>query len=944
MARLLLLMFVIGAMVSAPARALDGVGASEGAVAERSDRVSIVLEPSHAPAVGEAAELRISALSSVEVGSARVRLSLPAALTIESLPSEWRRLPGKGPLGGDLLESELRLGPGSEVSRSLPVVARDDGAVWVLASASPSSDERLLLADAGLPVTIGTREGGSFIGHVIPRVGSIYDERLAIEGGESGTIDTSAQRKKTEAPEPGHACISGRVRHREAGGLVASRRVRVEAFDYDQHDSADWLAESFTDDEGQFELCFENHDEEKSFHEDDTYPSPHGEDPFLVISAKGPNWAVASGLIGAPYSYAIPDQSQPFCDCGDAIPGTPLFSDMADVAVELDPELVRPAKSSGIDAAFQISNTIRRGWAWVRSDGSGGSWGLAGDGSVRALWAPDSTDEFEYTPATNAFWVPKDGFHKTDSILHELGHFLMDLLGQGVAFDPSCLSHVWDEPSSITCAWSEGGASWLAASIQGKDDYKGYPLEQVDWFTYGSKNSWHEWVEANVASFLFDADDSKDTGPWDRLALDPVADGEPPKAGTLWKRFASHPSVSLFEFVHFWLEDIGDDAQARSDLLATLFANRVEFEVYHPFHDDLQSRTPLRRQDPVHPHEFRTTAMTKARWSVIGLRSDNVGLSLEVGSEHPLGGVDYWGQSADPKSPDEWVAFRATAGRPSEVLARVNRTVNPNGAESPLSRWQDYVIELDDGQFFGIGKTPFQMVDDGPASSFVRSVTVSNLDPWKPLGVAIESADAGNPVADLFMIPLGTYGFANRVDMIPSAPAALSFVGPSRRTIALSAAADSSIGLVIVRDGDQPMNGDLYVDQTPPDLVTDPPTAHVAATFVPYARLSLGFDPDPETDVYAARVSVDRTNIAASPWVPRDGGTGPVSWTDTCTTMMPGGSTLDVPCQRPTLNVSGLVAPFVIQGAQTIQLHVQVMNRAGMTSDVVDLDVPVKFP
>lgn len=988
-----LIVLVVSAVIlrSGGAHGEELAPSDDPAVAARSACATLSLSLSRAPALGQRADLLLALESHADDETARVRLELPRALILDPLPQGWRRAESGTASEGDSLEAEIDLRSTRASLHALSLLAVEDGAEWIFAEILEPGCGRDGASD-DLPVTIGLTERDSFLGHRIPRVpGSAGrdDWRVELEAPESG----SAMKKET--PASGEACIEGRAMHREGSPYVASRRVRVQVWDYDLNSPADLLAQVRTDDNGDFSVCFDNHDDETPLSDVDPHPNPDGQDPFLVVVADGPNWLVASGLLGPAYRYAMPDQDQPYCECQDAELGMPLYEDIGDVLQSLPPEQVRPPKSSGVHPAFLLSNIIHRGWAWARTDGTGGQWGAAGTGSVRVRWSSELPQFFDYSPALTTIDVPSHVALLVGSaplaVLHQLGHFFQDLVGQAAVADPvQCEKFSLNELFSVspTCSWREGTANWLAVRILGAKDRTIQRLDELNWFR-GLRptdlkdpyefltSTWGSRIQENVASFLLDAGDLiEKERPWDRLAIDPTEIAGAPQAGALWLRWATHPASTLNQFVDGWLADLGGDPSQTLDVVSTLYGSCIELP-HLPFRDPLTDQVPLRRPGAIYPQTFSVPKPSRERWSVVGIRGGPKQLLL-LGSpaEAPVGvpagqdtdstyfPISVWAQSAPLSSTSltrrQWIAFRSAPGRETGVVARAQ--IPPPYDQMYATRnhtpdWMDYDIELDEGRFVSTGGTPIHFLDtSGAPRSFIRVLTVHGLSQERPLGVALESStSSGADPLSLFVTPPSVDNVATYDDVLVGAQDASSALAPpglDRRSVILDTAASNSIGVVVTRRSGDFVNlvaegGHLWIDQTPPDLSGHPPSALIAALFIPRATVSFSYDSDPETDIHAVRVAVDRNAIAGSAWIGRHRPANPfadAAWTDTCFFAVSEGSTIDYPCTQPTLDVSKLVQPFVNGGAQSVELHVQAMNRAGLISDVVTVQAPVVHP
>ncbi len=208
--------------------------------------------------------------------------------------------------------------------------------------------------------------------------------------------------------------------------------------------------------------------------------------------------------------------------------------------------------------AFFIYDTLTR-WGWEEL-------------MRRVGWAPDRAVDV-YWPSACIWWLfggscyhggairlaEADG---TDAalILHEFAHFVLSRFhGDGpIVFACPGFAHSFEQHTSVSCAWSEGWASFLAAALLQTPEHRGWPLEdpnahprfpQVDPWIDGQDNGDNEWA---VAAALWDLyDDAPE--PWDILADD--LNG--PSQNGIWA-ISTQPGfrmgAGIYEFWMKWVE------------------------------------------------------------------------------------------------------------------------------------------------------------------------------------------------------------------------------------------------------------------------------------------------------------------------------------------------------------------------------------------------------
>lgn len=161
-------------------------------------------------------------------------------------------------------------------------------------------------------------------------------------------------------------------------------------------------------------------------------------------------WRVIRNVGAAPYTFTTP--------IGD---GSATDQDLGTIAV--------PAAIAG---AWRITDTLNDLYAqrattspcWTSRQTT-----LDMCHELTFVWAPDRTDGGYFdVDASNAVILAGADPKSAHLILHEAGHWLMwQLYGEWFPDVTQCDPHYVDEPSSVSCAWTEGFADAVAAHALG---------------------------------------------------------------------------------------------------------------------------------------------------------------------------------------------------------------------------------------------------------------------------------------------------------------------------------------------------------------------------------------------------------------------------------------------------------------------------------------------
>jgi hypothetical protein len=192
---------------------------------------------------------------------------------------------------------------------------------------------------------------------------------------------------------------------------------------------------------------------------------------------------------------------------------------------------------------------------------------------VTAEWEPGSTDGTFYSIVERRIHLDDGDANSGHTVLHEYGHTVMHNLYDTFPVHNCPTPHRIEEPSGITCAWTEGWASFFALAIKADPIYTGgctlpcipgsvnFELRMSP--TVGWANG--ELVEGNVAAVLWDF-------------IDPYIDGYDKTNGLvapfyeIWDIVYNHNHDSFVGFWYTWSAIVNV-----TNSLATLYENTIDY-------------------------------------------------------------------------------------------------------------------------------------------------------------------------------------------------------------------------------------------------------------------------------------------------------------------------------------------------------------------------------
>ncbi|MEV4746156.1 hypothetical protein AB0K21_07250 [Streptosporangium sp. NPDC049248] len=538
-----------------------------------------------APAVGQTATLSVTVTSKEKAANVRVLMDLPENLRWVSPPSGTSR--GPATIGRSHLDRASRTGPmrKNEQARYVGTVtatAPGPAAVNVhVTDGRPGPGNEALAY-----VTVGQEK--SFFGMARPATVTLAPPPAETFAAVDTTVDATVDVTKADT------CVQGTVAHLTVEGTVQGvPRLRLHVMDRDAEGGDDVLARGETDDQGDYELCFDGDDSDES----------GGQDVYVTGLSFNDHWSVQDPRNRALYTFQ-----------------TPVVPDVEQGEREIVDYL--PAPGSTDEGTFRIFTAAHAAWkaytGWIGNPG--GCW-VAGASPCRSIpikWAPDFT--VPYAVFNNCVSSCSEPDHiimnATDhlakmTVAHEIGHFIMDYAyADAYPSAPSCGGLRWmNQVTSEGCAWTEGWATWLAVQAYGETHRRWGPLdasvdlENATWDTPEWGGATGPDIEGRVAGALMDIADGD---PRNEIYWDLSSEG-PEKVASVVA--ASRPNT-VSEFKNALLAGISTPA-GKQEALAAFYQNTIDPEFFEPLLDRVELNRP-----PVPSGDYSLTT-ARPTWSVV---------------------------------------------------------------------------------------------------------------------------------------------------------------------------------------------------------------------------------------------------------------------------------------------------------------------------------------
>jgi hypothetical protein len=219
-------------------------------------------------------------------------------------------------------------------------------------------------------------------------------------------------------------------------------------------------------------------------------------------------------------------------------------------------------------------------WIWMRGAAAfaatqvtwnnlpGACWDMVGPcRTVTINWAADSTDGTYYSPGGDDVHLAANDPDSAITVSHEVSHSIMDdVYDDNLPSAPNCNPHSIQGTSSAGCAWVEGFAEWVPATVFNDPTFRwpnGAALD-LEGPTWG--NGWGEGdtTEGRVAGALIDLTDANNEG------TDRFSEG----IYNLWLTFQYHDSAT---FSAFWASRAADGFDVGNNALGSLYQNTIDY-------------------------------------------------------------------------------------------------------------------------------------------------------------------------------------------------------------------------------------------------------------------------------------------------------------------------------------------------------------------------------
>jgi hypothetical protein len=519
---------------------------------EKKSCLSVTASLSKAPAVGERATLEFTVDAAVARPDVQVSVELPASLRWVQAPAGMAELSRESRVprhNGFLREARLSrsmsagqrthhtgvveavaAGPAeitvkASADPAQPVETGAD-AVFVTVGATPAQSRFGIAADAGHPAVAGTGPTGPSLVKPQPGKGLGPANRISRPANQVASVSPAAT--------GGTACARGSFRYIDHTGVARpTLGWVVEVVDSDAGGGQRQLAAAFVGWSGEYNLCFDNGDDDGT-----------GQDIFVQFWADAGDWRVVQTGI-APYHFWSTTRNN-VADGASVNFGT------------LQPPNTFMRAAEAYDAVFAAWQTV-----------PGACWDIrSACRAVVVLWTPDSTDGTYYSRGSNDVHLAAADPDAPITVAHEVTHSIMDDVYQdNMPSTPNCSNHPIRGSSSAGCAWVEGFAEWFPTVIF-NDPFFRWPdgsslnLENPTW---GSRNwSDGDTVEGRVAGALIDLSDATNEG------TDRVSEG----MGNIWSTFQDHNSTT---FAVFWADRGTDGFSRNNNALGSLYQNTIDY-------------------------------------------------------------------------------------------------------------------------------------------------------------------------------------------------------------------------------------------------------------------------------------------------------------------------------------------------------------------------------
>lgn len=526
---------------------------------------SVAASVDRVPAVGETATVRFTVTAEHAAKGVRVEADLPAGLVWTAPPAglAGRTEADPAPVNGgkrnraDGTIAAFKAGQTRTFEGRISATAA--GPAEVRIRALKERPDGVIAAEHALFLTVGAPGQDSRQGIAPPAEGDTVETADATETGKATPFRAPEEVAAPQAaptsddPQPRSvapaaaaaaaaptACVTGAWVYVDNKG--ATRPVvnaAVQAWDWDETNAHDLLTTGVTNSKGEYKLCFANADGNGS-----------GQDVYVKMSTSNSRWKVQK--TGTSDAFVFKTKQ-----VNNVANGS---TSSLGKAKPTDATLMRALQ------AFDAANDV---WLWV----PGTTCWDARDAECRQLvinWAPGSTEGNFYRGSVDQIFLQATAPDSRMTVVHEITHALMDdVYEDQLPPIPNCSPHSITKKSSTGCAWVEGFAEWVPASVY-NDPYYRWPsgsslnLETPN----ASTANWDDGdtVEGRVAGALIDIADSTNEG------NDIYGEGDP---GNLWQTFIKHRATTFREF---WAHRKADGYNtAWTGALKSVYQNSIDY-------------------------------------------------------------------------------------------------------------------------------------------------------------------------------------------------------------------------------------------------------------------------------------------------------------------------------------------------------------------------------
>lgn len=537
---------------------------------------SVAASVDRTPALGETATVRFTVTSQYAAKGVRIEADLPAGLTWATPPAGLasRTQDDAAPVNGGRINRADATGSfkkGEAKTYEGKVTAAAPGPAEIRIRALKDEARGVSAAEDAVFLTVGSGGSPSVLGIVPPAEGEAVDTPAAVEpqpvtpfrqpqevpdeAKPAPTSDDAPPRTGTAPPDsrsataaPGsgaaaaapQACVTGKWVYVDNKGKTRPVvNASVQAWDSDESNAHDLLGSGVTSSTGTYKICFANVDGTSA-----------GQDVYVKMFTTNSRWKVQK--TGTSDSFVFKTKTVVNVKTGTT----------ADLGT------TKPTDASLMRAlqAFDVANDV---WLWV--PGSTCWDGL--DTTCRRLvlnWAPGSQEGNFYRGSTDQVFLKGTAPDSRMTVAHEITHALMDDVYEDQSPPiPNCSPHGVSAKSSTGCAWVEGFAEWVPASVY-NDPYYRWPsgasmnLETPNKSTEGWDDG--DTVEGRIAGALIDISDSTNEG------NDIYGEGDP---GNIWQTFLKHRSNTFREF---WEHRKADGYNtAWTGALKSVYQNTIDY-------------------------------------------------------------------------------------------------------------------------------------------------------------------------------------------------------------------------------------------------------------------------------------------------------------------------------------------------------------------------------